>query len=283
MKTKTYLIAEMGCNHGGDLATAMRLVDIAADAEVCAVKLQIRDVSVCEDGWEKPYVGPHSYGDTYWEHRRALELTPKEYVEVIKHARMYNLDVGASVWGMSALDIAQALDLDWLKIPSALLTNSELVAAAAEVSFPVILSAGMSTQDEVDAALDAAEAGSDHNDVWLLHCTSSYPCPNEDVHLNAMAEMQNLYASETAKIGISGHWKGIQIDAAAVGMGAEVIERHYTYDRTAKGTDHAASLGPSGLVKWVRDVRAVEAALGERKIQVLPCEESARAKLRGDR
>jgi sialic acid synthase SpsE len=124
MTDKTYLIAEMGCNHGGDLAAAMLLVDIAADAGVCAVKLQIRDVSVCEPGWEN-----------------------KEYKELVRYARMYNLDVGASVWSMSALDIAEALDFDWLKIPSACLHNKELVAATAHVStHPVILSTGMSSQ-----------------------------------------------------------------------------------------------------------------------------------------
>jgi sialic acid synthase SpsE len=277
MKTKCYLIAEMGCNHGGDIDTARRLVAIAAGADVDAVKLQVRDVSVCEDGWEKPYCGPHSFGDTYWQHRQALELKPKEYREVVRHARMYNLDVGASVWSMSALDIAEALDFDWLKIPSALLTDTELVAATAGVASTIMLSTGMSTADEVETAVNAASDYCD--DVWIMHCTSAYPVDNSDVHLNAMRTLAGLYPEH--RVGISGHWRGIQIDAAAVALGAEVIERHYTYDRTSKGTDHAASLETGGLNKWARDVRCVEEAMGESAIQVLPCEESARAKLRG--
>ena len=133
----------------------------------------------------------------------------------------------------------------------------------------------MSTGAEVEDAVSLFNRGFKRT---ILHCTSTYPCANEDVHLEAMRTLQRKYPD--CKVGISGHWRGIQIDAAAVALGAEVIERHMTLDRTMKGTDHAASLEPAGLAKWVRDVRAVEAAMGSPDIQVLPCEESARRKLR---
>jgi len=279
--TRCYLIAELGCNHCGDVNTALRMVDVCAVAGVDAVKLQIRDVSNPPDEWSKPYSGPHSYGATYLEHRRALELSVAEYEMVAIRTRALGMEVGASIWderaALSAVD--ELLDFDWYKIPSAMLTHRELLVNSSSLldDMSVILSTGMSTADEVDEAVSIVRAD-EHPSLTLLHCTSTYPCANEDVHLEAMRTLQRKYLD--CKVGISGHWRGIQIDAAAVALGAEVIERHMTLDRTMKGTDHAASLEPGGLAKWVRDVRAVEAAMGSPEIQVLPCEESARRKLR---
>lgn len=271
---KTQLIAELGCNHCGSEDIALSMVRMCSVAGVDDVKLQLRDVSTCRPGWDRPYVGPQSYGDTYWEHRKALELSEAAYGSVVAHAHSIGLRVGASPWDVPSVGLAQWLGVDWLKVASAMVTDMPVLRAVAATGLPVVLSAGMSEHVEIDAALEAL-GGADA----ILVCTACYPCRPADVHLRRMDTLRARYPG--VRVGVSGHWPGIQIDAAAVALGAEVIERHVTLDRTMKGTDHAASLESGGVVKWVRDIRTVEAALGGSDLGVLECERSARAKLRG--
>lgn len=282
---RTRIVAEIGNNHNGDVAIAHRMIDAAADAKVDSVKLQIRDVWLNPPAeWaDRLYNGSNSYGQTYLEHRRALELERSEYASVVAHAHDRGLECGASIWDAQSLGVAMAIGVDWLKAPSALITTEPVMRAlewaAIYHGFPIVLSCGMSTEGEVRRAVeDYAWPGRDK--LTLLHCTSAYPCENRDVHLVTMAFLRAAWG-DRAQIGISGHWCGIQIDAAAVALGAEMIERHMTLSRVWKGTDHAASLEPHGLECLVRDVRAVEDAMGEAKIQVLACEEGPRRKLRG--
>lgn len=276
------LVAEIGANHQGDVNLAMRLARMCAEAGVDAVKGQLRDCfAEPPKHWATtPYEGPHSFGATYLAHRQRLELQPHQHEAIAFALRdpFESTHYGVSVWDVrSAKYAAEAPWATWLKVPSACLTDLDLVRVCAESGKVVVLSTGMSTLGEVECTVDHIAGWDADGRLILLHCTSAYPCANEDVHLRAMEELGDVYS---LPIGISGHWTGIQIDAAAVALGARLIERHVTLDRTMKGTDHAASLGPGGVRSWVRDVRAVEAAMGEAEIRVLECEKGARAKLR---
>lgn len=281
---RCYIVAEIGCNHCGNVETALRMVEAAADAGVDAVKLQLRDMSHPPESWAtKPYSGPHSYGETYLEHRRALELSEREYRRIVELAHKLGIGCGASIWDTGSFARSWRICVDWLKAPSARLTDEELLDqlefAAVHRDVHVVLSTGMSTEAEVAKAL-SRDWPVDRTTV--LMCTASYPCGNEDVNLLRLKTLQDRFWS-VARIGVSGHWCGIQIDAAAVAMGAVMVERHFTLNRTWKGTDHAASLEPAGLAKLVRDIRAVEDAMGTPELRVLECEKSAREKLRGAR
>ncbi len=271
------LVAEIGANHQGVPEVAHRLVTMAARAGVDCCKGQMRDLAAHPEWKAQPYVGPQSFGATYYEHRAALELPLDVHLNLRHAASAAGCDYGVSVWdARSARRVVESGGWTWVKIPSAALTDHELSRALCDSDLLVILSTGMSTEREVDDAtgiLDAGAAGR----YMLLLCTSAYPCANEDVHLSRLETL----AEYGVPVGVSGHWPGIQIDAAAVEAGARLIERHVTLDRTMRGTDHAASLGPRGVETWVRDVRAVEAARGTPGLRVLPCEVAARAKLRG--
>lgn len=283
-RKRCVIVAELGNNHNGDVDVAHRMIDAAADAGVDSVKLQMRDVWRNPPAeWDRVYNGPNSYGQTYLEHRQALELDKGEYRKLVEHAHARGIQCGASIWDCASLETAMVADVDWLKAPSALITNGSVMGclewAAIQHGYPIVISCGMSTEGEVRRAVEGY-AWPDRDKLTLLHCTSAYPCDNRDVHLVTMSILRGEWG-HLARIGISGHWCGIQIDAAAVALGAEFVERHFSLNRTWRGTDHAASLEPHGLECLVRDVRAVEEAMGEPKIQVLPCEQEPRRKLRG--
>lgn len=278
-----YVIAELGCNHCGSVEKALEMVDVAADCGVDAVKIQIRDLSLAPPDWaDRVYVGPHSYGATYLDHRKALELDLGEYKEIVLASHARGIEIGASLWDSGGFAMAFECGVDWLKVPSAMLTNDVILGqlqwAAQYKGVPAYISTGMSTGEEVRHAV--RDFDWPKGMLTLFMCTASYPCDNEQINLRRLRTLQELYG-DVAEIGVSGHWKGIQIDVCAFGMGARVFERHFTLDRTLKGSDHPASLEPTGLQKLVRDLHACEAALGSAELRVLECEESARAKLRG--
>jgi N-acetylneuraminate synthase len=266
-----YLIAEIGANHCGRMDIAKALIDMAADCEVDCVKGQMRDIEGHPEWREKPYSGPHSYGSTYYEHRKALEFTVEQHVELRDYAALYGLDYTVSVWDVPSAEAWLATEPDWVKVPSACANDKAMLRVLADSAAKVILSTGMMAPVEIDEAVRIFV------EPTLLVCTSCYPCNNEDARLARIGAMREAYPG--CKVGISGHWTGIQLDAAAVALGAEVIERHVTLDRTWKGTDHAASLEPGGVRKWVRDVRIVERSIGTPELGVLPGELRPRAKL----
>jgi N-acetylneuraminate synthase len=271
--SKTKLIAEIGCNHCGSIEKAIRLVEICDWAGVDAVKVQIRDVSKRSD-WCRPYTGIHSYGSTYQEHREALELSFSEYAYIAAETSRRGMCPIASVWDVASVQTAIRSGFSTLKVPSALLTDDALLYNLRLSEYPVILSTGMSTVNEIKKARDILD-----NIESVLSCIGSYPTRNEDVNLSRMYTLQDLFPGRS--IGVSGHWIGVQIDAAAVAMGAQVIERHITLDRNEKGTDHRASLEPDGIYRWVRDVRIIEDAIGSPFIYPLECEMVALKKLKG--
>ncbi len=272
---RCYVIAEIGQNHQGELSLAKELLHAAKLCGVDAVKSQKRDIMelLTPEERARPYTTAHAFGPTYGEHRQALELSREDYAELFAYARSLDIEFFASPWDISSAKTLDELGAPLFKIASASLTNHALLNAVAATGKPVILSTGMSTIDEIDAAVARLD-GVEH---YLLQCTSAYPASFDTIHLRAMQTLAERY---DLTVGLSGHHKGIAVDAAAVALGARIIERHFTLDRTWKGSDHAASLEPPGLAKLVRDIRAVEAALGDGDKRVLDCEISARTKLR---
>jgi sialic acid synthase len=272
---RTLIIAEIGQNHQGDIEIAKELIRTAKLCGVDAVKSQKRDVRTLLSSEEhgRIYDNPHSFGKTYGEHRERLEFNEEQYAELKQYAESIGIIFFASPWDVPSAHLLERLAMSLYKIASASITNDALLATVASFRKPTILSTGMSTLDEIQQAVNVFEGC----EYALLQCTSAYPVRFEDVHLNVINAYRNMFS---CPIGLSGHHKGIAIDAAAVTLGARIIERHFTLDRTMKGTDHAASLEPPGFSRLVRDIRAIEKALGSSTKNLLECELESKKKLR---
>jgi N-acetylneuraminate synthase len=270
-----YVIAEIGLNHNGDVEIAKRLIDVAARAGADAVKFQKRtpEISTPEHMRDVPRETP--WGTmTYLEYRRRVEFGREEYVEIGDHATMMGLDWFASPWDVPSIAFLEDLGVVAHKVASASLTDTELLQALRDTGKPVILSTGMSTIEQIDRALDTL--GTDR--VVLMHATSTYPLEPEEANLRVIATLRDRYPG--IPVGYSGHERGLQISLAAVALGAVAVERHITLDRTMWGSDHAASLEPAGLEHLVRDIRVIEAALGDGVKRVFDSERAPMAKLR---
>lgn len=271
----TYVVAEIGQNHQGDPHIARELIRTAKICGANAVKSQKRDIKtlLSPEEYRRPYLSPHAFGKTYGEHREALELSEKAWSELFSFAASVGIDFFASPWDIPSAKLLRDLGCPIMKIPSASLTNTALLETISTFGLPILLSTGMSTLAEIDTAVSILK----NSELYLLQCTSAYPVEFDAINLRAMSTLRERYH---LPVGLSGHHKGIAVDLAAVALGACILERHFTLDRTWKGTDHAASLEPPGLSRVVRDIRAVEAALGDGEKRVMPCEEAARTKLR---
>jgi N-acetylneuraminate synthase len=270
-----YVIAEIGLNHNGDVEIAKRLIDVAARAGADAVKFQKRtpEISTPEHMRDVPRETP--WGTmTYLEYRRRVEFGRDEYIEIGDHATLLGLDWFASPWDVPSVDFLEDLGVVAHKVASASLTDTELLIALRETGKPVILSTGMSTIEQIDRALDTL--GTDR--VVLMHATSTYPLEPEEANLRMISTLRDRYAG--VPVGYSGHERGLQISLAAVALGAVAVERHITLDRTMWGSDHAASLEPTGLEHLVRDIRVIEKALGDGVKRVFDSERAPMAKLR---
>ncbi|MDP3949301.1 N-acetylneuraminate synthase family protein [Microbacterium sp.] len=270
-----YVIAEIGLNHNGDVDIAKRLIDVAADAGADAVKFQKRtpEISTPEHMRDVPRETP--WGTmTYLDYRRRVEFGEDEYVEVGDHATLRGLDWFASPWDVPSVAFLEKLNVVAHKVASASVTDLELLTALRETGKPIILSSGMSTIEQIDRALETL--GTDR--VVLMHATSTYPMEPEEANLRVITTLRDRYPG--VPIGYSGHERGLQISLAAVALGAVAVERHITLDRTMWGSDHAASLEPTGLSHLVRDIRVIETALGDGVKRVFPGEQAPMAKLR---
>jgi sialic acid synthase len=271
-----FVIAEGGVNHNGDVRLAEELIDIAADCRADAVKFQKRTIHqlLTREALERPYVNPNSLGATYGEHRLKLELSDADW----RHLRVLTLRKGlefmGSAWDRGSADLLDGLDTPAIKTPSAVLTDLELLEYIARKGRPMIVSTGMSTLEEVDQAVERITRFTD--DVILLQCTSSYPSEFVDINLRVMDTYRRRYG---LLVGFSGHERGIAVSEAAATLGACVVERHFTRDRTLPGPDHAASLEPTGLRKLVRDIRAIEVSMGSPDKRVAVAEVGVRARL----
>jgi sialic acid synthase len=273
---RTFVIAEIGLNHNGDMAIAKQLIDAAKVADADAVKLQKRDsrALLTRAQYDSPYTGPNSFGATYGLHREALEFGMDQYQELKAYAEERKLVFLASPWDQPSVDFLVSLGVVAMKIASADVTNTPLLRRVSACGIPTILSTGMASEDEISIAHSIFE--SPKTPVALLHCVSTYPASFEELHLQTIGYLLEKFGDP---VGYSGHERGIAISAAAVALGASIIERHITLDRSMKGPDHAASLEPTGFSKMVRDIRAVEASLSGVKREVLESERPVRAKL----
>jgi N-acetylneuraminate synthase len=270
-----YVIAEIGLNHNGDVELAKRLIDVAADAGAQAVKFQKRTPDVSTPEHMKSVMRDTPWGEmTYLEYRHRVEFDRDQYIEVSDYATLRGLDWFASPWDEPALDFLEELNVVAHKVASASVTDISLLTAMRATGKPVILSTGMSTMEQIDAAV----AVLDPTNLIILHATSSYPMPEEEANLLMIRTLAERFPDLV--VGYSGHERGLQISVAAVALGAKVVERHLTLDRTMWGSDHAASLEPQGLEHLIRDIRIIEQAMGDGVKRVFPGELAPLAKLR---
>jgi len=270
----TYIIGEIGINHNGDLENCKKLIDAAAAAGCNAVKFQKRTPELCVPEAQKSVVRETPWGlMTYLEYRHRIELKDDQYAEIDRYAKSKGLHWFASCWDVPSVDFIERFQPVAYKVASASLTDDELLRYTASKGRPVLLSTGMSTQDEIDRAVTLF----DKSRLVLLHATSTYPCSPDELNLRMISTLRTRYG---VPVGYSGHETGLQTTVAAVALGACLVERHITLDRAMWGTDQAASVEPAGLVRLVRDIRVLERAFGDGVKRVYPSELPIRAKLR---
>lgn len=279
------VIAEIGCNHKGDMEIAKELIKVAkiyCNADV--VKLQKRNNRelLTEEQYNAPHPNPaNSYGDTYGAHREFLEFTVEQHRELKKYCDELGIVYSTSVWDLTSAKEIASLNPELIKIPSACNNHYEMLGWLCEhYKGEIHVSTGMTSQEEIETLVKFFESKERAKDVVLYACTSGYPVPFEDVCLLEITRLKELYGNRVKEIGFSGHHLGIAVDVAAYTLGATWVERHYTLDRTWKGTDHAASLEPEGLRRLVRDLKAVNKALTYKKEDVLDIEKVQREKLK---
>ena len=270
----TYIIAEIGINHNGDVQVAKDLIKAAHEAGVDAVKFQKRTPEICVPDHQKGQMRDTPWGYiSYLDYRYKVEFGQEEYAEIDAYAKSLGIDWLASAWDIPSLEFIDAFNPPVHKVPSALLTDHELLRALKKTGRPVILSTGMSTLEEIDAAVEIL--GMDH--LLICHTTSSYPCPPEELNLKMIQTLRERF---DCPIGYSGHEVGLVTSAVAVAMGACLIERHVTLDRAMWGSDQAASVEPQGIRTLVKYIRVTEKALGDGEKKVYESEQSSLSKLR---
>jgi len=270
----TYIIAEIGINHNGDLESARRLIDAAVLAGCNAVKFQKRTPELCVPPEQRDILRETPWGlITYMNYRYRVEFGEKEYQQIDAYCRERGIDWFASCWDIPSVDFIEAFDPVCFKVASASLTDDVLLQYLNIKGRPVIMSTGMSTMDEIRHAVSLISP----DRLLIAHSTSSYPCKTNELNLRMINTLQREFSSP---IGYSGHEVGLQTTLAAITLGATFVERHITLDRTLWGSDQAASVEPHGFARLVRDIRVIETAMGDGVKRVYESEQSYRAKLR---
>ena len=262
---KTLVIAEAGVNHNGDVALAKQLVAVAADAGADFVKFQtfIAENIVSQSAPKADYQkGTTDPAESQQEMIRKLELTREDHLELIGECRKLGIGFFSTAFDRDSINLLETLGaLDFVKIPSGELTNLPYLRYLTRHGKPVLLSTGMATLGEVEAAIEVIEkVGSSREQITVLHCTTEYPTPMDEVNLNAMVNMGKAFG---VSVGYSDHTPGIEVPIAAVALGATVIEKHFTLDRSLPGPDHRASLEPEELKAMVSAIRNIEKAMGD--------------------
>lgn len=268
-----FVIAEIGINHNGSLDTALKLIDAAARAGCHSVKFQKRTVAQVYSSAELARPRESPFGTTNGDLKRGLELGQREYAAIDRACRDRGLLWFASCWDQASVDFIEQFAPPCYKVASPCLTDHELLRHCRRTGRPILLSTGMSTLEEIDAAVDVLG----REQLVLMHCTSSYPSQTEELNLRAMAVLSARYG---VPVGYSGHEVGLATTVAAVALGAVVVERHLTLDRAMWGSDQAASIEPHGFERLVKDITAVERALGDGIKRVYQSEVPAMDKLR---
>lgn len=279
------VIAEIGCNHMGSMELAKELITVAATfCKADIVKFQKRNSKelLTEEQYNAPHPNPaNSFGDTYGAHREFLEFDKEQHKELMKFCDDLKIEYSTSVWDVTSTREMIELNPRMLKVPSACNNNFDLLGVLAdEYEGEVHLSFGMTTHEEEKQVVDFFKAKGRAKDLVIYSCTSGYPVPFEDICLLEITRLKEAFGNDVKAIGFSGHHLGIAADIAAITLGAEYVERHYTLDRTWKGTDHSASLEPDGLRKLTRDIKNVSKALTFKSKEILPIEQVQRDKLK---
>ena len=272
-----FIIAEIGINHQGDVNIAKELIQKAKECRASAVKLQKRNISriLTKEGLDMEYDNQNSFGKTYGEHKKVLELSNSEYERLNTFCNDLNIIFCASGWDEESINFLDELGVPFFKMTSADLTNFPLLIHTAKKGHPMIMSTGMADLEMVKSAYSLVH--SINNQIAIMQCTSTYPSAFSEINLKVLQTYMQEFPY--AVIGYSGHEQGISIPPAAVALGAKIIERHFTLDRTMKGGDHAASLEPQGFEKMVRDIRAVEDAMGSSQKEIQKSEKPVFKKL----
>ena len=282
---RPFVIAEAGCNHMGQMEIAHEMINEAAVfCKVDAIKFQKRCPKelLTEEQYNAPHPNPaNAFGKTYGEHREFLEFTVDQHAQLKEWCEKAGITYATSVWDMTSAKEIASLDPAFIKIPSACNTHYEMLQWLCDnYKGEIQLSFGMTTHAEEDAIIKLFADNGRAKDLVIFDCTSGYPVPFKDVCLLEINRLREKYEGKVKAIGFSGHHLGIAVDVAAYTLGASYIERHYTLDRTWKGTDHAASLEPDGVRRLKRDLNAVYEALSYKREEILPIEAVQREKLK---
>ena len=282
---KPFVIAEIGCNPMGKMEIAKEMINTAAIfCKVDAVKFQKRNPRelLTREQYDVAHPNPiHSYGDTYGQHREFLEFTLEQHRQLKEWCEKMGLIYSSSVWDLTSAKEIASLRPEYIKIPSASNLHFEMLEyLCRHFEGDIHISLGMTSKEEEDAIIKLFENHGRNQDLVLYACTSGYPVPFEDICLLEITRVKEKYDERVKAIGFSGHHLGIAADVAALTLGAELFERHFTLDRTWKGTDHAASLEPDGMRRLARDLRNVTKALRYKHQEILEIEIPQRKKLK---
>ena len=269
-----FVVGEIGINHNGDIDIAKRLIQVAAAAGCDAVKFQKRTPNVCVPEAQRGIMRETPWGYiSYMDYREHVEFDADAYREIDDHCRRHEIQWFASCWDEFSVEFIEQFDVPCYKIASACLTDEPLLRRTRSARKPILLSTGMSTIEQIDRAVEIIGT----RDLVLLHTVSTYPARYDELNLSVMASLRERY---DVPVGYSGHETGLASSVAAVALGACVVERHITLDRSMWGSDQAASLEPSGLTRLLRDIRLVETSLGSPDKRVLERELPLVARLR---
>lgn len=270
----TYVIAEIGINHNGDVEIAKKLIDVAAVFGCDAVKFQKRTPEICVPKEQQGVMRETPWGQmTYLEYKKRTEFGEAEYSQIDAHCKAKDIHWFASCWDEPSVDFMEKFEPPCYKVASASLTDHALITKKVATGRPIILSTGMSSMEEIEATVALIP----RDRLVITHATSTYPCKVEEINMRMLHTLRQKFK---VPVGYSGHEVGLQISLAAAALGAAVIERHITLDRTMWGTDHSASVEPGGLHRLVRDIRIIDKCLGDGVKKVYESELPIRAKLR---
>ena len=270
----TYVVAEIGINHNGDMEVAKKMIEAAHHSGVDAVKFQKRTPELCVPPDQRGQMRETPWGYiTYLDYRYKVEFGAAEYTEIDRYCQELGIPWFASVWDEPSVDFMEAFNPICYKVPSASLTDHPLLRRLCETGRPIILSTGMSSMDEIRAAVKVL----DNKNLIITHATSTYPCDPEELNLKMIPNLEREF---TCPIGYSGHEVGLITSVVAVSLGACMVERHITLDRAMWGSDQAASVEPGGFERLVKYIRVTEQSLGDGIKQVYSSEMSSRKKLR---
>ena len=285
---KPTIIAEIGCNHKGDIQIAKELIKVAKTfCKADIVKFQKRNNKelLSNEQYDAPHPNPeNSYGKNYGDHREFLEFNLDQFSEIKNYCEKLEIDWSSSVWDLSSAKKISSLKPKLIKVPSACNNNYEMLEWLCEnFEGDIHVSTGMTTKKEIEDLVCFFESKKKNENLVLYSCTSGYPVSFKDVCLLEIKYLKDKYYNRIKDIGFSGHHLGIAIDMAAYTLGANWIERHYTLDRTWKGTDHAASLEPEGMRKLVRNLNSVYTSMSYKETEILEVEKFQMMKLKNNK